>query len=234
MTSIALTENSILDIVYTLYEGDVTTWDETSDEYLAGRIYCNAAINRWEFYEQTNWRELYSTLTAAADGYKTLTAGDYTYTCPSNMVKPASYVRTVDTNSVSSYWQVVPTDKVASLVSETYQYCYFTGNLKDGFVLHFNPLCTLTTGYTINYEYYKQATQFTTTSSTTELADPYFIVYFVLSRFYESDGEEQKASKAFQESEARLENMRTNNILHLENVQDNIEDTLDNPFGFGV
>lgn len=233
MTSIALTETQILGIVYTLYEGDTTGWTATSAEYLSGRVYANTAINRWEHYEQTNWRELWGTLTAAADGTKTLTAGTYSYICPSNMVKPASYVRTVNSSGNSTYWDVVTPDRVPSLVKDTsYHYCYFTGNVKSNFYLNFNPLITLTTGNTINYEYYKTATTFTATTSTTEMTDPYFIVYFVLSRFYENDGSDD-ASKAFQEAEARLEAMRTNNMIGYEGVDDKIESTLSDDAGFG-
>lgn len=230
-----LTENSILNIVYSLYEGDTTNWGTTSAEYLSARVYSNAAINRWEFYDQTNWVELWGTLTVAADGTKTLTAGTSAYGCPTNMIKPASYVRTVDSGGTSYFWDVFPIAKVPSYAKNTtYLYCYFTGNIKSGFTLTFNPNYTLTTGDTINYEYYKAATTFTATTSTTEMSDPYFIVYFVLSRLYENDGEDGKAAKAFQESEARLEAMRTNNIIGLEGVQDNIESTLDNLGGFGT
>lgn len=222
-----MTEQEILNTVYALYEGDTTNWGTTSDEYLAARIYANAAINRWEFYEMTNWKELWVSLDDAADGDKTLTAGTYAYDCPSDMVKPASFVRTNST----TYWNVVPLSRVPSLSSSSDAFCYFTGNKKDGFVLNFNPNTTLTTGDTINYEYYKEATTFTTTTDETEMADPYFIVYFILSRLYENDGEDGRASKAFQEAEARLENMRTQNIMGLENVDDWIQDSTP---GFGV
>jgi len=229
-----LTEQNILDIVYALYEGDVTNWIPESEEYLTARIYANAAINRWEFYEQTNWRELWTPLTDASDGDKTLTAGTYAYRCPTNMIKPASYVRTVGNGSVSKYWDVVSLSKVPSLKLEDYNYCYFTGNIKNGFTLHFNPNVVLNTGDILNYEYYKSATKFTTPTSTTEMSDPYFIVYFVISRLFENDGEDGRASKAFQEAEGRLENMKVANIIHLEGVKDNIEDTIDNLTGFGI
>jgi len=221
-----LTENSILNIVYALYEGDTTNWSITSAEYLSARIMANASINRWEFNDQTNWRELWVTLTAAADGTKTTTAGTYTYTCPTDMIRPASWVR-VD----STYWTVVSLLKVPSLVEDTSNWCYFTGSIKAGFKLNFNSNTTLPTGATIEYEYYKVATTFTAITSTTEMSDPYFIVYFVLSRLYESDGEDSKASKAFQEAEGRLEAMKTQNMLGLENIDDLIPDSSS---GFGT
>ena len=230
----ALSETTILGIVYSLYEGDTSGWSSTSDEYLSARVYANAAINRWEFYDQTNWHELWVSLDDAASTVtKTLTADTYTYTCPDDMIKPASWVRTEDSSGNSTYWEVVQLTKVPSLVESDARFCYFTGNVKSGFTLHFNPNIDLTTGNTIRYEYYKTATTFTATSSTTEMSDPYFIVYFVLSRFYENDGEDGRASKAFQEAEGRLENMRTQNMLQVEGVADNIESTLGDQSGFG-
>lgn len=228
----AISEQSLFNIIYALYEGDTTNWSVTSDEYLSARVYANAAINRWEQYDQTNWRELWGTLTSAATGDKTTTLNDWDYTCPSDMVKPASYVRTVNSSGNSIYWDVRPLAQIPSLATATGYFCYFTGNVKDGFTLHFNPNVPLVTGDTINYEYYKAASTLTTTTSTTEMADPYFIVYFVLSRFFENDGEDGRASKAFQEAESRLENMRTNNMVHLEGVSDDIEEGLGSS-GFG-
>ena len=235
MASPVLTENNILDAVYALYEGDATGWTTTTDEYLAGRIYANAAVNRWEFYESTNWRELWTKLTDAADGDTTLTAGTSSYDTPTDFIKLSSHVRTLDASGNPTFWEVVPVSKVPSLVGDiSRKYCYLTGNIKGGFDLNFNSKITLTTDHTIEYEYYKAATQFTAITDTTEMTDPYFIVYFVLSRFYENDNESGKASKAFQEAEARLENMRTNNIIGLEGVSDVIESTLGDLEGFGT
>lgn len=222
----ALTENQILDIVYALYEGDDDGWETTSDEYLAGRKYCNAAINRWEHYDNTEWRDLFSTLTAAADGDKTTTAGDYSYDCPTNMVRPASWVRTGE-----QFWEVIPPEKVPQYTDTKAYWCYFTGNVKDGFDLNFNPEINLTTGTTIYYEYYKAATTFDDASDTTEMPDPYFIVYFVLARFLKNDGEDN--SEELQEADDRLETMRVANMSGYYSIDDNIDAAATRTAGFG-
>jgi hypothetical protein len=219
-----MTEQQILNAVYALYEGDTENWETTSDEYLAGRVYCNVAINRWERLEGIRWRDLFTTLSAAADGDKTLTAGDYDYDCPSDFRFVAGGVRTIDTSGNSTYFNVIPPEKVAQMDDTSGNWCYFTGSVKDGFILHFNPDLTLSTGHTIAYEYYKSATTFTETTSVSEMSDPYFIVYFVLSRFFENDGEDGKAMKAFQEAEARLDQMRTENMIMALDTEDNIDE----------
>jgi hypothetical protein len=221
----ALTENQIIDIVYSLYETDTAGWETDSSEYLSARNYCNAAISRWENYMNTTWRELWTTLTDAADGDKTLTAGTYDYDCPTNLKRPGSWVRT---GSTPQFWTVVSAEEVGTLDSSTDYFCWFTGSIKDGFKLNFNPELTLTTGDTIYYEYYKTATQFSATSSTTEMADPYFIVYFVLSRFLKNDGED--FTDEANQSEEVLDNMRTANMTGVPGVPDQIQ-SLEEGFG---
>lgn len=222
-----LSENEILDIVYALKEGDDDGWEATSDEYLVGRKYCNAAINLWEHYENTIWRELWVTLTAAATGDKTTTAGTYTYDCPTDMRTPASWVRVN-----GEFFTIVPPEKVASLADSDGHWCYFTGSIKTGFTLNFNSRLTLVTGHVIEYEYYKQATKFTATSSTTELSDPYFIVYFVLARFLKEDGEDYNDERDLYES--KLDDMQTANITGLYGIADPMEETLETVGGFGI
>jgi hypothetical protein len=226
----ALTENEIMDIVYTLYETDNTGWDTDSAEYLSGRAFGNAAIRLWERYKNSVWSDLWSTLTAAADGTKTLTAGTYAYTCPTNFRRPASWVRTVDTNGAATMWEVIKPQRVAELVDSQENWCYFTGSVKDGFTLHFNSEITLTTGDTINYEYYKTATLFTAITSTTEVSDPYFIVYYILARFLKNDGEDYGEEK--QQWMELLDNMWTENITGYFGISDSIP--IVNKYGFGA
>lgn len=229
----ALTENEILDIVYSLYETDDDGWDTTSAEYLSARVFANAAIRKWENYNNTIWKELWTTLTASTQSsptlVKTITAGTYAYTCPTNFRRPSSWVRTVDTNSVATIWEVVKPERLGELTNSQEKWCYFTGNVKDGFVLNFNSEITLTTGDTINYEYYKYATLFTTTSSTTEVTDPYFIAYYVLARLLKNDGEDYREEQEFWRE--LLENMRTESITGYFGIDDPIPTV--NQYGFG-
>lgn len=226
----ALTEQQILNIVYSLYETDDTNWDTDSSEYLSGRVFANAAIVKWQNYNNTVWRELWGTLAAAADGTKTITAGTYNYSTPTNFTRPSSWVRTTDSNGSNTYWEVVSPEKVGKLADSKEFYCYFTGSVKDGFKVNFNPNITLTTGDTINYEYYKTASQFTTTTSTTEVPDPYFIVYFILARFLKNDGEDY--GEEMDMADSLLENMRVANLTGYFDVPDQMEQSTSSGFGY--
>jgi len=221
----ALSEQTLLNSVYTLIEGDATGWTATSDEYLSGRIFANMAISAWEHYLNTRWRDLFTTLTAASTGVKTLTAGTYSYACPTDMVFPCSLVRTVDAGGGVSTYTVVSPEKVAELADDGSNFVYFTGSVKTGFTLNFNPNLSLTTSHTINYEYYKSAATFTAITSTTEMSDPYFIVLYVTALF-NKDEDVDLYRDFMNQAMARLENMRTDNLLGYYGNEDEISETL--------
>lgn len=225
-----LSEQNIIDNAYYLIEKGSEKWDTASDEYLTARGLANIAVGRYEFYEQTKWIELWTTLTDATDGTKTVTKGTSSYSCPTNMRYPASFVRIVDSSGNSSYWQVIPVARMALYANSSDRICYFTGSIKSGFKLHFNPNVSLTTGDTINYEYYKQATKFTAITDTTEMQDPYFISYYIASHM----SEEGVDPNLYAMAEARLEQMRTQNMSQLYGVSEDIPDSLDHLSGFGV
>jgi len=220
-----LTETQILGIVYSLKEGDDDGWDVTSEEYLSGRKYCNAAIARWEYYDNTKWRELWTTLTAAADGDKT-TDGTNVYDCPTNFRFPSSWVRINDV-----HYEVVTPNRLAELSDSDAYFCYFSGSDKDGHKLNINPRIALGTGDTIEYEYYKSASTFTTTTSTTEMSNPYFIVNSVLSQFIKLDGEDN--IQELQQADEFLEQMKIDNESGFFGVPDPLNETISNNSGFG-
>lgn len=227
----ALTENEIIDIVYSLYETDDTGWDTASSEYLSARIICNAAIKKWEMFDNTVWRELWTTLDDAADGDKTITAGTYDYDCPTNFAKPSSWVRLTDSNDSTTIYKVVSPEELSRYTDSKDSFCYFTGNPKDGYDLHFNPNLTLTTGDTIHYEYYKVATLFTASNSTTEVPDPYYLVYYTLARLLKNDGEDY--SEEANQWRELLENMRVTNMAGYFDIPNPITHSIISDYGFG-
>ena len=230
MSLAPLTEADCIEQIYSFYENDSTTWSATSAEYLTARNLCKAAIIRWEYLEGMRWNELYTKLSAAADGDKTTTAGTYTYGCPTDMrvpPKPGNYVRVIS-NSASTYYKVLPLAKVEQADDVSGNYCWFTGNPKLGYTLNINPEKTLATGDTISYEYFRNATYFTTTTSTTEMNNPFFIVHYVLSRLYKSDGLLNEANQEMQIAESLLNEMKSENFDVLTDEVDTSGD------GFGV
>lgn len=140
---------------------------------------------------------------------------------------PGNYVRLVDAGGTSSYYEVVPLSRVEQLDNSSDRFCYFTGNQKLGFTCNFNDNITLTTGLTIKYEYYRRATYFTTTTSTTEMSNPMFIVHYALHRFYKNDGLLSESQEELQIAETLLEEMKSD-------AGSVITDLVSGDQGFGV
>lgn len=223
-----LTEQEIINNAYYILEQDSDGWDTDDDEYLTARGLLNVGVGRWEHYENTVWRELWVKLSDAADGTKTITAGTSDYSCPTNFVRASSWVRTIR-NGNSTYWKVIDPSKSSGYSNSTDYVCWYTGNKKDGFTLHFNPNVTLTTADTIEYEYYKGATKTTATTDEVELSDPNFLAYFIAAHMSE-DGLD---TSLFTIAEQLLDNMQTENMDSLMLIEDSVDDTLEGNTGFG-
>lgn len=220
------TESNLIDFIYSNYETDNTTWGSGDAEYLTARRLCNAAIMRWEYLEGVRWNELFTTLTSASTGTKTTTAGDYDVTCPDDMrvpPRPDDYVRINNEPFI-----VKPLSKVQQLTDSEDQFVYFTGNPKLGYTLNINPQLTLVTGNTIKYEYWRNATYFTATTSVTEMANPMFIVHDVLSKLFRADGLLTESRDELQIAENLLQEMKAENFEVITDIVDGSAD------GFGI
>ena len=209
MSQIIKTLSEAITYLNSLYEQDSTPPTVGSDDYTVWTGLLNIAISIWENEEGVLWRELYTTLADAADGDKTITASKWDYDCPSNFNFVVGKVRLVSPSGVSTYYEVLPTSDVSLYDDNSGQWCYFTGNASTGYKLHFNPDLTLTTGYTIVYEYYKTATKLSSGTDTFEMADPMFAVFYALSELKKDEGDTSALSIATQ----KLEAMKTKNIM---------------------
>jgi len=206
-----MTELELQDAIHTLYEGDTETPNQSDDDYLARRRLINAAVNRWEKFEGTDWNELMTSLGEAITGDKTTNGTDKAFDCPDDFVAPGSYVRLYETEGTSTYYAVIPSTNKQLFDNEDKNLCYFLGNKKVGFSVNFIDVPL--TGQTISYEYYKTATQVADDEDEVEMFDPYFIVYFVVARLFQQDNRPYMAKDYFTESEARLQQMKVRNDM---------------------
>jgi len=213
------TLSDAIDYINVLYEGDSTSPSDGDEDYEVWQKLLNIAISIWEREEGVLWKELFTTLSAATDGDKTIAASDWDYNCPTDFVFPVGYVRVV--GNKTSVFSVVQPQDVQLLDSSKGNWCYFTGNSSTGFDLHFNPSVSLETGATIKYEYYKTASQVTSASSVFEMADPMFAVYYVLGELKKDEGD----TSGFNIATQKLESMKVLNDMTgwYQN------DTVDNP-----
>lgn len=225
----SMTEATAQDRLHMLYEGDNSTPSATSSDYLTRRGLMNVGINTWE--KEALWNELYVNLSDASDGDKTTVNGTSSYDCPTDFRFPVGWLRLGTT-----YYPFYPPEKFQTIRSTdtATKFYYVTGNANTGYDIHIHP--TPSSADTITYEYYKTATELSATTTIFEMSDPYFAIYFALSKLYEQDGLSGESQKAFMEADARLQKMKEINTMTPFYQQNDIPDEMDsrNVSGFGV
>jgi hypothetical protein len=226
------TENSIINNSFYLLEKDSDVWASTDSEYLTARGFLNMGVQRWSSYDNTTWRELWTDLNSASNGNKTVSSAVWTYDTPTDFVRPGGYVTTTDSAGGVTFYKVLPNEEVGKYATSPDNWVYFKGNKHSGITLEFNPLCTPTVGGTINYPYYKSATQSSATSTVLELSDPNFLSYFIAAHM--SDSSDTVEPNFFAVAEGLLKQMKSVNNSSVWGVDFNIEPSLDNYVGFGT
>jgi len=204
-------------IVYinTLYNSNSTSPTFGDEDYTVWTSLLNIAINIWYSEEGMLWREMFVKLADASDGDKTASAGDWSYDCPGDFSFPASAYVWIGTGTNKAAYKVIDQKNLSMYEDNSDRWCYF---LLDGSpTLEFNPNCTVTAG-TINYVYYKTATNLTVVGSVIEMSDPLFAVFFVLNELKKDEGDASAGAVASQ----KLEGMRTRNFTVAENQIDSL------------
>lgn len=174
--------DAIFQAYYSLYRSDSDVPTSTDDEYTVGMRLANEAINRWQNYDATYWKELFTTAqTNSTGGVVTVTSGTATYACPTAFREAGGFVKIKNASggTVRSFPIIDPQE--AQFRGDDSSYAYFTKASTGVFTLHLNPVPdTSLNGLLIDYVYYKTPTLFTTGTDTTEMGDPYFIVHRML------------------------------------------------------
>lgn len=208
----------------TLYNSSSTPPEEGDEDYTVWTTLANLAVNVWEHDDGTLWGELFLKVADAPDGDKT-TDGGTSYDCPSLFSFPAcGYVWLGDGRSKTPY-KVIKASEKQLYENDNGNWCYF---LMDGTpTLEFNPNCTIGTGQTINYTYYKKATSLTTGASTFEMKDPMFAVYFALAELKKEEGNTAELAIAKQ----KLDAMKSKNEMPAWFQDDQLVDKTQPKFG---
>lgn len=195
-------------------------------DYTVWTALANIAVSVWENEEGILWNELFVKLVDAATGDKTTSAGDYSYVVPTDFRYPASGYVWLGTGTNKVAYQIIKQKDVQLQENNRGNWCYF---LLDGSpTLEFNPNLNITGGETINYNYYKNATKLTTGTSTFEMSDPMFAVYYTLAELKKEEGNAGELAMASQ----KLEAMKTRNIMPTWNEVDSFLASPGTGFGY--
>lgn len=172
--------DELFEAYYTLYRTEAEIPNSEDDEYTIAMRLFNEAVRRWSRYDGTYWKELFTTLQLSGDGDSVVTSST-DYDAPEDFKEGGGYVRikNSDGRTIRRYPVIEPQD--VQFKSDLATYCYFSGNPKDGYIMHLNPAPDSTIiGMDIEYDYYKNPTLFTTGLDVTEMSEPYFIVHRAL------------------------------------------------------
>ena len=206
MAKIITDLDDALEYLNTLYEGDSDAPSSDEDDYSIWLSLINIAIDIWENEEGMMWKELFVKLADAADGDKE-TDGTNSYTLPTNFRFPASGYVWIGAGTNKTAYKVIKQEDIVLYENDSSNWCYFLMDTSP--TLEFNPNLSMTTGDTISYNYYKQATKLTTGADTFEMSDPMFTVYYALSELKKEEGDTSAAAIASQ----KLEAMKIRNIM---------------------
>lgn len=198
---------------YVQYRTEADAPVSTDDEYTIGLSLANEAVNRWANYDNTYWKELFTTAqTNSTGGSLTIVSGTKTYAAPTAMREAGGFISILDSdgNTVSRYPIIEPHE--AQFKGNLSKYAFFTGNPNSGFTLHLNPVPDSSiNGMDIDYVYYKKPTTFTTGTDKPEMSQPYFIVHRMLAnRFRGSRNPYYQSAKSDAEDILRTMQLENN------------------------
>lgn len=199
--------DSAVGFINTLLELDSAAPSSGDEDFTVWTSLLNTGINIWENEEGMLWNELFVKLADAGSGDKTTEADDTSYVVPTDFIFSASGYVWVGSGTSKTPFKVIKQSEVQLYENNTGRWCYF---LMDGSpTLEFNPNLTITAGYTISYNYYKNATKLTTGSDTFDMNDPMFAVYYAVSELKKEEGD----TSALVIAEQKLESMKTKNEM---------------------
>lgn len=238
MPAIIETLQNAQDMIHARYEvTDIDTPATTEDDYELRTKLINYKISQWENegIQIGGWAELFTNLTAAADGTKTTTAGTTAYAAPTDFRYPVGYLFVKDSNNVRRKFRYIKQKDVQILQDDTTtRYYYVTGSRRAGFTINIKNGALLT-GETIEYEYYKHATALAAAADKFEMSDPMYAVEGVLEMLFEGDDEADRSNKGMVRSEAILSMMKAANEMVPFYQENRVDESHPHSFsGFGL
>jgi hypothetical protein len=201
--------DAIFEAYWTQYRGETDVPASTDPEYIVGIGLANEAINHWETYDGTFWKELFAYF-KDEDG-STISTGVTQYDTTSEFKEAGGKVRVIDANGRTLQRYPIIDIHEAQFKGDDDTYAYFSGNPRDGYVLNLNPAPPSTlNGMRVDYPFYKLATKFATGTDVSEIPDPYFIVHRMLANRFRSS-RNPYYNDAKKDAENSLGKMKTDN-----------------------
>ena len=159
-----MTFTTLFGLFWTKYRGEESPPTSSDPELkIAVRNY-NNALDRLENFDNTKWDFLKAFLQTSTQVSpvldRTLTTGDSSFVCPTDMLYPGPlYWKITTTGAVLPPIKVYKPEDVGTLNTGS-QWGYFLGDQSNGYTFYVNPsVPSSENGYGLNYMYYKKATR---------------------------------------------------------------------------
>ena len=207
MAEIIRTLDDFVENMAVLYNSSSTEPESGEEDYTLWTYLANLATNVWENEEGMLWNELFVKLADAGSGDTTTAAGDLSYSVPTEFRFPAGGYVWLGSNTNKTAYKIIKQQDLQLYENDKGNWCYFLMDTTP--TLEFNPNLTFSTAQTINYAYYKYATKLTVGSSSFEMRDPMFAVYFTLAELKKEEGNQGELAIANQ----KLNAMKTKNEM---------------------
>jgi len=175
-----LTVDQALKQIHREYEGDINYPDFNDDETQLRVGYLKDSIREWGD-RFPKFRELFALLSDAPDGTKQTSAGVTKYSCPTNFIRPSTWVKIGDKRL--SY--VPPEDMEKKLAANVSDEWFSVIGSPSKYKIVINPAPSGTS--TIEYPYWRIPTQPALTTDILEISRPLFCIYYVLSKLFRDD-----------------------------------------------
>lgn len=221
MSAIILTLTQAISKLNSLYNGSSTPPASGEEDYIVWNDLLDIGINIWENEEGMLWRQLFIELSASADGTKTTTTAT-SYTLPTLFKFPNSAYVWLGSGTNKQPYKVIDVKRKQLYENNSERWCYFTPT-----TLEFNPNLTIASGQTISYNFYKKASALSSGSSTFEMSDPMFAVFYALSELKKEEGDTSALSLATQ----KLEAMKTLDNMNAEYQENSVISPLSDGMG---
>lgn len=188
-----MTVDEILQTIHRIYEGSIDYPTTEDEEYIVRLGLINDCITEWGENENVKWSQLF----ASASG----SISSATISCPDNFVSISSLLKIGD-----NYFFYKKADEVMLTLKNnpSAKIFWITGS-PSNYVININPEQAIGSNYL--YYYYKTPALVSSGSDIPEVPKPMFIVYWVLARLYEQDGELSKMSFYEQKAVDKLQEM---------------------------
>jgi len=197
---------------YTQYRTEAATPNSSSDEFIIFTGLANEAINRWANYDNTFWKELYTTNQIDDSGDTVIAAATTQYETSSNMRIAGGFVRLFDNLGNTQVRLPIIEPQDVQFQTDIANYCWFQGDPNNGFTLVINPNpISSWVGLNIDYVFYNKPSLLADPSDLVQMSQPYFIVHRSLAnRFRGSRNPYYQAAKNDAEDVLKTMQMENN------------------------